>query len=374
MYHKVSTDMDFVSREKEIARFWKEHGIMEKCLNHNKGKERFTFYEGPPTANGKPHIGHVVTRAMKDLFPRFHAMKGKEVFRIGGWDTHGLPVELEVEKKLGLDGKEQIEAFGIEPFIQECKQSVWKYKQEWEEMSERVAFWVDMDKAYVTYYDSYIESVWWSLKQIADKGLLYRGHKVVPYCARCGTALSSHEVSQGYKEVTDDTAFVRFAVKGENNTFFYAWTTTPWTLPSNVALCVGPDYDYAKFRHHGETAIMASALIPQVVGEDAEILETMKGRDLVGMAYEPLWHLGHYPEKAWYVVADDYVSLTDGTGIVHIAPAFGEDDARIGRSEGLPFVQLVNTEGRFVEGTPWANVYQGGDPAILSSCLSGACC
>ncbi len=371
MYHKVSTDMDFVSREKEIARFWKEHGIMEKCLNHNKGKERFTFYEGPPTANGKPHIGHVVTRAMKDLFPRFHAMKGKEVFRIGGWDTHGLPVELEVEKKLGLDGKEQIEAFGIEPFIQECKQSVWKYKQEWEEMSERVAFWVDMDKAYVTYYDSYIESVWWSLKQIADKGLLYRGHKVVPYCARCGTALSSHEVAQGYKEVEEYSAYVRFPVKGEKDTYLLAWTTTPWTLPSNVALCVNAKEEYCRFTLDGDTMIMATELIPTLFSEEqrAQMKDKtfMKGEALLGMAYEPLWHLGHYPEKAWYVVADDYVSLTDGTGIVHIAPAFGEDDARIGRSEGLPFVQLVNTEGRFVEGTPWANVFiKEADPAILS--------
>ncbi|MDD3571582.1 MAG: class I tRNA ligase family protein, partial [Eubacteriales bacterium] len=238
MYQKVPTDMDFVSREKEIARFWADNGIVEKSLKQNQGKERFTFYEGPPTANGKPHIGHVVTRAMKDLIPRYHAMKGKEVFRIGGWDTHGLPVELEVEKKLGLDGKEQIEAYGIEPFIQECKKSVWKYKQEWEDMSGRVGFWVDMDKAYVTYYDTYIESVWWSLKQIADKGLLYRGHKVVPYCPRCGTALSSHEVAQGYQEIEEYSAYVRFPVKGEESTYLLAWTTTPWTLPSNVALCV----------------------------------------------------------------------------------------------------------------------------------------
>ncbi len=370
MYQKVSTDMDFVSREKEVARFWKERGIMEKALAHNRGRERFTFYEGPPTANGKPHIGHVITRAMKDLIPRYQVMKGKDVFRIGGWDTHGLPVELEVEKKLGLDGKEQIEAYGIEPFIQECKQSVWKYKKEWEEMSNRLAFWVDMDKAYVTYYDSYIESVWWSLKQIAGKGLLYRGHKVVPYCARCGTALSSHEVAQGYKEVEEYSAYVRFPVKGEENTYLLAWTTTPWTLPSNVALCVNAREEYCRFTLDGDTMIMATALIPTLFDEkQREGMRDktfMKGEALLGMEYEPLWRLVSPQEKAWYVVSDDYVSLTDGTGIVHIAPAFGEDDARIGRSAGLPFVQLVDPQGRFAADTPWAHVYiKEADPLIL---------
>ena len=371
MYHKVSTDMDFVSREKDIARFWKDNNIMAKSLAHNQGRERFTFYEGPPTANGKPHIGHVVTRAMKDLIPRYHAMKGKEVFRIGGWDTHGLPVELEVEKRLGLDGKDQIEAFGIEPFIQECKESVWKYKQEWEEMSERVGYWVDMEKAYVTYYDSYIESVWWSLKQIAEKDLLYRGHKVVPYCARCGTALSSHEVAQGYKEVEEYSAYVRFPVKGEKDSYLLAWTTTPWTLPSNVGLCVNAREEYCRFTLDGESMIMATALIPSLFSEEQRARMSdktfMKGEALVGMEYEPLWRLANPQEKAWYVVADDYVSLSDGTGIVHIAPAFGEDDARIGRVEGLPFVQLVDTQGRFVAGTPWENVFiKEADPLILT--------
>ena len=371
MYHKVSTDMDFVSREKDIARFWKENNIMAKALTHNKGKEKFTFYEGPPTANGKPHIGHVITRAMKDLIPRYQVMKGKDVFRIGGWDTHGLPVELEVEKKLGLDGKDQIEAFGIEPFIQECKQSVWKYKKEWEEMSDRLAFWVDMDKAYVTYYDSYIESVWWSLKQIAEKGLLYQGHKVVPYCARCGTALSSHEVAQGYQEVEEYSAYVRFPVKGESNTYLLAWTTTPWTLPSNVALCVNAKEEYCRFTLDGDTMIMATALIPALFSEEQREQMTdktfMKGEALLGMEYEPLWRLVAPAEKAWYVVADDYVSLSDGTGIVHIAPAFGEDDARIGRAAGLPFVQLVDTKGHFVAGTPWESTFiKEADPLILT--------
>ena len=371
MYQKVRTDMDFVSREKEVAAFWKDNDICAKSLQHNQGKERFTFYEGPPTANGKPHIGHVVTRAMKDLIPRYHAMKGKEVFRIGGWDTHGLPVELEVEKKLGLDGKDQIEDFGIEPFIQECKKSVWKYKQEWEEMSQRVGFWVDMDKAYVTYYDSYIESVWWSLKQIADKGLLYQGHKVVPYCPRCGTALSSHEVAQGYKEVEEYSAYVRFGVKGEENTYLLAWTTTPWTLPSNVALCVNAKEEYCRFTLDGDTMIMATALIPTLFSEEqrAEMTDKtfMKGEALVGLEYLPLWPLVSPREKAWYVVADDYVTLSDGTGIVHIAPAFGEDDARLGREMNLPFVQLVNAQGRFVPDTPWEgqNIKEA-DPLILA--------
>ncbi|HOQ63954.1 MAG TPA: class I tRNA ligase family protein, partial [Clostridia bacterium] len=325
--------------------------------------------------NGKPHIGHVITRAMKDLFPRYHHMKGREVFRIGGWDTHGLPVELEVEKKLGIDGKDQIEAYGIEPFIRECKESVWKYLKDWEEMSQRVAFWVDMDKAYVTYYDTYIESVWWSLKQIADKGLLYKGHKVVPYCPRCGTALSSHEVAQGYKEVSEFSAYVRFPVKGEKNTYLLAWTTTPWTLPSNVALCVNEKEDYCRFRHKGDTLIMASALVPSLFsGEESEaleMLETFQGKHLLGMAYEPLWPVRDMKEKAFYVVADPYVSLSDGTGIVHIAPAFGEDDARIGREHDLPFVQLVNTQGRFVKGTPWEDIFiKDADPLILEDLAS----
>lgn len=362
MYQKVATDMNFVSREKDIAQFWKDHGIMEKSFRLRDGQERYTFYDGPPTANGRPHIGHIITRAMKDLFPRYHTMKGKSVLRIAGWDTHGLPVELEVEKKLGLDGKPAIEAYGIEPFIKECKKSVWKYLNEWEEISQRVAYWLDMEHPYVTYHDQYIESVWWSLKQVAEKGLLYRGHKVVPYCPRCGTALSSHEVAQGYQEVEDASAYVRFPVMGEEDTYLLAWTTTPWTLPSNVALCVNEKEDYCKVVLKGDSLILAKELIPAVFSpeeqQELSIKETFKGKALLGLSYQPLWRPQPAPrEKAWYVVSDPYVSLTDGTGIVHIAPAFGEDDARIGRENELPFVQLVNPQGEFVDGTPWAGVF-----------------
>ena len=360
MYRKVSTDMNFVEREKEVLDFWKREGIMEKSFHHRDGAERFTFFDGPPTANGRPHIGHIETRAIKDLIPRFQSMKGKDVLRKAGWDTHGLPVELEVEKLLGLDGKPQIEAYGIEPFIAECKKSVWKYQHEWEEMSDRVAFWADMKDPYITYKDDYIESEWWSLKEIWKKGLLYKGFKVVPYCPRCGTALSSHEVAQGYKEVSDVSATVRFKAVGRENTYILAWTTTPWTLPSNVALCVNAHEDYCEFLLDGQTYILAQALLHAVFGEKAhegQVLKTMKGAELCGMAYEPLYRFEgvSYPrEKGWYVVSDDYVTLTDGTGIVHIAPAFGEDDARVGRDNQLPFVQLVDTQGKFVEGTPWA--------------------
>ena len=360
MYRKVSTDMNFVEREKEVLDFWKREGIMEKSFHHRDGAERFTFFDGPPTANGRPHIGHIETRAIKDLIPRFQSMKGKDVLRKAGWDTHGLPVELEVEKLLGLDGKPQIEAYGIEPFIAECKKSVWKYQHEWEEMSDRVAFWADMKDPYITYKDDYIESEWWSLKEIWKKGLLYKGFKVVPYCPRCGTALSSHEVAQGYKEVSDVSATVRFKAVGRENTYILAWTTTPWTLPSNVALCVNAHEDYCEFALDGQTYILAQALLHAVFGEKAhegQVLKTMKGAELCGMAYEPLYRFEgvSYPrEKGWYVVSDDYVTLTDGTGIVHIAPAFGEDDARVGRDNQLPFVQLVDTQGKFVEGTPWA--------------------
>lgn len=360
MYRKVSTDMNFVEREKEVLDFWKREGIMEKSFHHRDGAERFTFFDGPPTANGRPHIGHIETRAIKDLIPRFQSMKGKDVLRKAGWDTHGLPVELEVEKLLGLDGKPQIEAYGIEPFIAECKKSVWKYQHEWEEMSDRVGFWADMKNPYITYKDDYIESEWWSLKEIWKKGLLYKGFKVVPYCPRCGTALSSHEVAQGYKEVSDVSATVRFKVVGRENTYILAWTTTPWTLPSNVALCVNAHEDYCEFALDGQTYIMAQALLHAVFGEkthEGQVLKTMKGAELCGTAYEPLYRFEGitYPrEKGWYVVSDDYVTLTDGTGIVHIAPAFGEDDARVGRDNRLPFVQLVDTQGKFVEGTPWA--------------------
>ena len=360
MYRKVSTDMNFVEREKEVLDFWKREGIMEKSFHHRDGAERFTFFDGPPTANGRPHIGHIETRAIKDLIPRFQSMKGKDVLRKAGWDTHGLPVELEVEKLLGLDGKPQIEAYGIEPFIAECKKSVWKYQHEWEEMSDRVGFWADMKNPYITYKDDYIESEWWSLKEIWKKGLLYKGFKVVPYCPRCGTALSSHEVAQGYKEVSDVSATVRFKVVGREDTYILAWTTTPWTLPSNVALCVNAHEDYCEFQLEGQTYILAQALLHAVFGEKAhegQVLKTMKGAELCGTAYEPLYRFEGitYPrEKGWYVVSDDYVTLTDGTGIVHIAPAFGEDDARVGRDNHLPFVQLVDTQGKFVEGTPWA--------------------
>ena len=360
MYQKVSTDMDFVGREKKVLEFWKENGIIEKSFHHNEGKERFTFFDGPPTANGRPHIGHIETRAIKDLIPRFQSMKGKDVLRKAGWDTHGLPVELEVEKLLHLDGKPAIEQYGIEPFIKKCKESVWKYQHEWEEMSDRVAFWADMEHPYVTYHNDYIESEWWSLKEIWKKGLLYKGFKVVPYCPRCGTALSSHEVAQGYKEVSDTSAFVRFRVKGREHAYILAWTTTPWTLPSNVALCVNAHETYAEFELEGATYYLAEALIHSVFGEDAhegKVLKTMPGSDLCGMEYEQLYRFDSvtYPrEKGWYVVSDNYVTLTDGSGIVHIAPAFGEDDARVGRDNNLPFVQLVNTQGKFVEGTPWA--------------------
>ena len=370
MFEKVSPDLDFVKREVETVHFWKKHDIFAKSIKNREGGEEFSFFDGPPTANGKPHIGHIETRAIKDLIPRYQTMKGKHVLRKAGWDTHGLPVELEVEKLLGLDGKEQIEEYGIEPFIQECKKSVWKYKGEWERMSDRVGFWADMDDPYITYDNNYIESVWWSLKQVADKGLLYKGHKVVPYCPRCGTALSSHEVSQGYKTVTEKSAFVRFKVKGEENTWLYAWTTTPWTLPSNVALCVNPDETYARFDFDGRTVIMAQALIPAVLGEDAvvENLTTMPGRELVGMEYEPLFDFQKplVNKPAWRVVADSYVTMTDGTGIVHQAPAFGEDDARVGRENDLPFLQLVDTRGRMARETPWAGTFvKDADPLIL---------
>ncbi len=359
MYTKVATDMNFVSREQAIAKMWNEKDIIRKSYHHRDGSERFTFFDGPPTANGKPHIGHIETRVIKDLIPRYQTMKGKSVLRKAGWDTHGLPVELEVEKALGLDGKPQIEKYGIEPFIQECKKSVWKYLHEWEDMSERVGYWMDMKNPYVTYHDDYIESEWWSLKEIWKKGLLYEGHKVVPYCPRCGTALSSHEVAQGYKAVKEFSAFVRFKVLGEENTYIVAWTTTPWTLPSNMALCVNEKYDYAYFTFHGETMIMAKDLIESVFTDEKDraeisITKVVKGGELKGMRYEPLYpYIDVDREKAWYVITDDYVTLTDGTGVVHQAPAFGEDDNRICRKNGIPLVQLVDAQGRFMAPTPW---------------------
>ena len=369
MFEKVSTDLNFVSREVEIEKFWRENDIFQKSVDQREGSDVFMFYDGPPTANGKPHIGHIETRAIKDLIPRFQTMKGKKVPRKAGWDTHGLPVELEVEKTLGLDGKDQIEEYGIEPFIQKCKESVWKYKGEWEKMSERVGYWADMEHPYITYENSYIESEWWALKTISDKGLLYKGHKIVPYCPRCGTALSSHEVSQGYKSVTEKSAVVRFKVKGEENTYLYAWTTTPWTLPSNVALCVNPNEEYARFDAEGRTVIMGKALIPSIMG-DAEItnMTVFPGSELMGMEYEPLFDFVKplVDKKAWYVVTDEYVTMTDGTGIVHQAPAFGEDDARVGRKYGIPFLQLVDAKGQMSKETPWAGTFvKNADPIIL---------
>ncbi len=368
MYQKVSTDMNFAKREEEVMQFWRDNDVFKKTVALREGAEPFTFYDGPPTANGKPHIGHVLTRAIKDVIPRYRTMKGYDVMRKAGWDTHGLPVELEVERTLGLDGKPQIEQYGIEPFIKECKKSVWKYKTEWEQMSERVGFWADMENPYITYDDNYIESEWWSLKQIYEKGLLYKGHKIVPYCPRCGTALSSHEVAQGYKNVKETSAYVRFAVKGAENTYLLAWTTTPWTLPSNLALCVNPHELYARFTVDGTTYIMAKALIDAVF-PDKEITlhEEMPGKALRGMEYVPLYDFAKVDKPAWYVVCDEYVTMSDGTGIVHIAPAFGEDDNRVCRENGLPFVNLVDTQGCMTAETKWPGVFvKDADPLVLA--------
>ncbi|MEG1646062.1 MAG: isoleucine--tRNA ligase [Clostridia bacterium] len=346
MYNKVTTSLNFVDREKDVLKFWKENHIFEKSVDINNGAEEFSFYDGPPTANGKPHIGHILTRVMKDIIPRYKTMKGYHVLRKAGWDTHGLPVELEVEKSLGIDGKQDIEKYGIEPFIKQCKQSVWKYKGEWEKMSDRVGYWVDMENPYITYDDNYIESVWWSLKSIADKGLLYKGYKIVPYCPRCGTALSSHEVAQGYKDVKEVSVFVKFKVKGAQNEYFLAWTTTPWTLPSNVALCMNPNENYVKIAVGAEKFILAEALASSLF-EEYTVLETKTGKDYEFAEYEPLFDYYNGEEKAFYVTCDNYVTLTDGTGVVHIAPAFGEDDANVGKNYKLPFVQMVDTRGRF---------------------------
>ena len=350
MYRKVDPSLDFNGREKEVIEFWNKNGIFEESIEENEGHEEFTFYDGPPTANGKPHIGHVLTRVMKDIIPRYQTMKGKHVLRKAGWDTHGLPVELEIEKKLGLDGKQDIEKYGIEPFINECKKSVWKYTDEWKKMSDRLGYWVDMDHPYVTYDDNYIESVWWALKTIHEKGLLYKGYKIVPYCPRCGTALSSHEVAQGYKVVKEKSVFVKFKKKGEENTYFLVWTTTPWTLSSNVALCMHPDYDYAEIRTESGNYILAEALVPTLFDE-YEVVSRKKGKDYEYCKYEPMYPyaLGTFKEKAYYVTNDTYVTLSDGTGIVHIAPAFGEDDSNVGKKYNLPFVKLVDERGKFVD-------------------------
>ena len=355
MYDKVSANQNFVEREQKIEKFWADNMIFEKSIELRQHSPEFTFYDGPPTANGKPHIGHVLTRVIKDMIPRYKTMKGYKVPRKAGWDTHGLPVELEVEKMLGLDGKDQIEAYGMEPFIQHCKDSVWKYKGMWEEFSDAVGFWADMEHPYVTYDNNYIESEWWALKQIWDKKLLYKGYKIVPYCPRCGTPLSSHEVAQGYKDVKERSAIARFKVKGED-AYILAWTTTPWTLPSNVALCVNPDETYIKVKMKEEDYVyyLAQALADTVLGEDTyDVLETYKGTDLEYKEYEALYPV-ETKKKAYYVVCDSYVTMTDGTGVVHIAPAFGEDDSKVGRKYDLPFLQMVDENGMMTKETKWA--------------------
>ena len=373
MYNKVSTDLKFVDREKDIAKFWKENHIFEKSMENRKEGPTYTFYDGPPTANGKPHIGHVLTRVIKDMIPRYQTMKGNMVPRKAGWDTHGLPVELEVEKLLGLDGKDQIEEYGLVPFIDKCKESVWKYKGMWEDFSGTVGFWADMDDPYVTYHDDYIESEWWALKEIWKKKLLYKGFKIVPYCPRCGTPLSAQEVAQGYKDVKERSAIVRFKVKDED-AYILAWTTTPWTLPSNLGLCVNPNEEYVKvkMKEDGRVYYMAHALCDKVLGEDAyDVLETYVGTDLEYKEYEPLYdcaakHAAAQHKKAFYVVCDTYVSLTDGTGVVHIAPAFGEDDAKVGRKYDFPFVQLVDGKGNMTEDTPFGGLFvKKADPMVL---------
>ena len=374
MYQKVATDLNFVDREKEVEKFWEDNHIFEKSMENRKEGPTYTFYDGPPTANGKPHIGHVLTRVIKDMIPRYRTMKGYMVPRKAGWDTHGLPVELEVEKKLGLDGKDQIEEYGLVPFIDQCKESVWKYKGMWEDFSATVGFWADMENPYVTYHDDYIESEWWALKEIWNKGLLYKGHKIVPYCPRCGTPLSAQEVAQGYKDVKERSAVARFKVKGED-AYILAWTTTPWTLPSNVALCVNPDEEYAKVKAaDGYTYYMASALLDTVLGslerEEGtpayEVLATYKGTDLEYKEYEPLYNFKKLNKRAYYVVCDTYVTLTDGTGVVHIAPAFGEDDNKVGKKYDLPVLQLVNEKGEMTEETPWAGTFcKKADPEVL---------
>ena len=371
MYNKVDTNLNFVDREAEVLKFWKENDIANKCIRNREGCDTFTFYDGPPTANGKPHIGHVLTRVIKDMLPRYQSMKGKKVLRKAGWDTHGLPVELEVEKLLGLDGKEQIEKYGIEPFIKKCRESVWKYKGMWEEFSDVVGFWADMEHPYITYENDYIESVWWALNEIWKKGLLYKGHKVVPYCPRCGTPLSSHEVAQGYKDVKERSAMVKFKAKDEDNTYFLAWTTTPWTLPSNLGLVVNPEVDYVKVSYEGQNLIMAEALVESVFANkegEHPVLERFKGKALEYREYEPLYPYaeGKIKKKAFYVMCDGYVTTSDGTGIVHTAPAFGEDDARVCRAYDMPFVQFVDAKGNMTEDTDWPGTFvKDADPLIL---------
>ena len=368
MYNKVDTNLNFVEREKEIEKFWEEHDIFKKQVHQHEDADVFTFYDGPPTANGKPHIGHVLTRVIKDMIPRYQAMKGHKTIRKAGWDTHGLPVELEVEKLLGINGKEQIEEYGIEPFVEKCKESVWKYEGMWEEFSKAVGYWADMKDPYVTYHNDYIESVWWALKEIWNKGLLYKGHKIVPYCPRCGTPLSSHEVAQGYKDIKEKSAFVRFKAKGED-AYFLAWTTTPWTLPSNLALCVNPEITYVKVKQGDYTYYMAKELCEKVLGEDYTILEEMPGKSLEYKEYEPLYPYALNKlngKKAFIVTCDDYVTTTDGSGIVHMAPAFGEDDSRVCHEYGIAFVQFVDAKGCMTADTDWPGVFvKKADPKIL---------
>jgi isoleucyl-tRNA synthetase len=367
LYNKVDTNLNFVQREKEIEKFWQKNNIAQKTIDQREGNETFTFYDGPPTANGKPHIGHVLTRVIKDLLPRFQSMKGKNVLRKAGWDTHGLPVELEVEKQLGLDGKDQIEKYGMEPFVRKCRESVWKYKGMWEEFSDVVGFWADMKHPYITYENDYIESEWWALKEIWKKGLLYKGYKVVPYCPRCGTPLSSHEVAQGYKDVKERSAMVKFKVKGED-AYFLAWTTTPWTLPSNLALCVNPEINYVKVKNEDTVYYMAEALVNTVLEGDSEVIATFPGKELEYREYEPLYPyaVGKLDKKAFFVTCDGYVTTSDGTGIVHMAPAFGEDDARVCKKYDLPFVQYVDSKGQLTKDTDWEGIFvKDADPLIL---------
>jgi len=371
LYEKVDTNLNFAAREKAVADFWRENHIAQQAVDQREGCETFTFYDGPPTANGRPHIGHVLTRVIKDMLPRYQSMKGRKVLRKAGWDTHGLPVELEVEKAIGINGKEQIEDYGIEPFIKKCRESVWTYKAMWEEFSDVVGFWADMEHPYITYENNFIESEWWALKEIWKKGLLYQGHKIVPYCPRCGTPLSSHEVAQGYKDVTERSAIVRFKATDED-AYFLAWTTTPWTLPSNLGLCVNPNVTYVKVRVYGKVYYLAEALMDSVFADswgDREILATMKGSDLEYRKYEPLYPFADkdVQDKAFFVTCDDYVTTEDGTGIVHIAPAFGEDDNRVCRKYGMPFVQFVNDKGEMAEETDWPGVFvKDADPLILA--------
>ena len=368
MYKKIDSSRSFVDIEKDILKLWEEKDVVQKNFDLNPDAEYFTFYDGPPTANGKPHIGHVLTRVMKDLIPRYKVMKGYKVLRKAGWDTHGLPVELEIEKKLGISGKQEIEKYGVEDFIKQCKESVFTYSSMWKDMSEKIGFWVDMDNPYVTYHNNYIESVWWALKQMWDKNLLYKGHKVLPYCPRCGTGLSSHEVAQGYKDVKESTAFVKFKVKGEENKFILAWTTTPWTLPSNVALTINKKYDYAEIKVGEETYILAKELIGKALGEvEYEVVKEFKGEAILGLEYEQLFKFYTPEEKAFIVIHGDFVTLTDGTGIVHTAPAYGEDDNLVCKQYNLPLINLVDAEGKFVDCVePWAGVFvKKADPKIL---------